>query len=353
MSGRRGVWLLMKTTTFAIGGMHCASCAVRNTRSLTKLSGVQQASVNYSTQTASVTYDEALLTEAQLHQAVIKNGYKVLTEAFAQQNREEMQRELKRSKWRAIIALSLAIPALLISMLGITFKLPLLGIDLSIWILATLSTIVVLVIGWEFHRGMARQLRMFSANMDTLISMGTLTSLGYRAWAMAGSKELYFEVAAVITALILLGKYFEARSKGQASNAIEKLMQLGAKTARKIIDGQEVEIPISEVKSGDVLLVKPGDKIPVDGTITNGGTGIDESMLTGESMPVSKKVGDQVFGATINLTGAFRMQATKVGQDTILAQIVKVVLQAQTTKAQMQKFVDQVSSIFVPVVIVI
>src|SRR3989344_3917118 len=173
MSSRRGVWVLMKTITFAIGGMHCASCAVRNTRSLTKLSGVQQASVNYATQTASVTYDEALVTEAQLHQAVIKNGYKVLTDAFAQQNRAEMQRELKRSKWRGTIALSLAIPALLISMLGITFKLPLLGIDLSIWILATLSTIVVLVIGWEFHRGMAPPLFLFFPDKGTLLSLGT------------------------------------------------------------------------------------------------------------------------------------------------------------------------------------
>ena len=188
--------------------------------------------------------------------------------------------------------------------------------------------------------------------MDTLISLGTLAALLSSAWALyAGGQHLYFETGAVIAAFILLGRYFEARSRGQASAAIEKLMDLGAKTAHLVRDGSEREIPIEIVQVGDVLLVKPGEKIPVDGKIIDGRSSVDEAMLTGESMPTTKAAGDDVFGGTINLSGAFRMQATKVGQDTTLARIVKLVADAQGSKAPIQKLADRISGIFVPIVL--
>jgi P-type Cu+ transporter len=226
--------------------------------------------------------------------------------------------------------------------------------NLSIWLQAVLSTVVVLGLGWDFHRGMVRQTANLAANMDTLISIGTLAALFYSLWAViAGDQHLYFETGAVITALILLGRYFEARSRGQAGEAIEKLMELGAKTARVIRDGKEQDIPVERVEVGDLLIIKPGERMPVDGTVVDGATNVDEAMLTGESMPVGKRPGDQLFGATINLSGAVRMQATRVGQDTVLAQIVRLVSDAQTNKAPIQKLADQVSGIFVPVVLAI
>jgi Cu+-exporting ATPase len=188
--------------------------------------------------------------------------------------------------------------------------------------------------------------------MDTLISLGTLAALAYSLWGMwVGSTHLYFETGAVIAALILLGRYFEARSRGQAGEAIEKLMALSAKTARIIQNGEERDVPIEQVKAGDVLLVRPGEKIPVDGILSDGASSVDEAMLTGESMPVTKAKGAAVFGGTVNLSGAFQMCATKVGQDTILAQIVRMVSEAQANKAPIQKLADQVSGIFVPVVL--
>ena len=222
---------------------------------------------------------------------------------------------------------------------------------MSVWIQAVLSTVVVIGLGWEFHIGMLRQARLKSANMDTLISIGILAAIFYSIWAMIVGEELYFETGAVIAALILLGRYFEAKSRGQASEAIEKLLQLGAKTARLIDGNMEREVPIEAVVVGNILLVKPGEKIPVDGKIIKGDTSIDESMLTGESMPVGKHINDDVFGATININGAVHVQATKVGQDTVLAQIVKMVAEAQVKKAPIQKLADKISGIFVPIVL--
>jgi heavy metal translocating P-type ATPase len=188
--------------------------------------------------------------------------------------------------------------------------------------------------------------------MDTLISLGTLAALFFSVWAMlAGEHHLYFETGAVIAALILLGRYFEARSRGQASDAIEKLVELGAKTAHLSRDGIEQDIPIDEVRVGDILLVKPGEKVPVDGKVVDGSSNIDEAMLTGESMPVSKAKGDDVFGATINIGGVLLIRATKVGQDTALAQIVRMVTEAQENKAPIQKLADRVSGVFVPIVL--
>lgn len=344
----------MKTTTFNIVGMHCASCVVRNERALKKIKGVKDASVNYGTHSATVQYDEALASEKMLHDAVVKNGYKVLAESSMYEHREQTQHELSLAKQKAFWALILAAPALLLAMLMIDLPFSFAGHNASVWIQAVLSSVVILFFGWEFHIGMLKQLRLKSSNMDTLISIGTLAALVYSFWAMATSNpDLYFETGAIIAALILLGRYFEAKTRGQASEAIEKLLQLGTKTARLIENGQEREAPIESVKVGDILLVKPGEKIPIDGKITKGMTSIDESMLTGESMPVAKQVNDEVFGATINLNGAVYIQATKVGPDTVLAQIVKMVTEAQIKKAPIQKLADTISGIFVPIVLAI
>src|SRR5712675_859329 len=340
------------TTTFAIGGMHCAACAVRNERTLRKIPGVLEANVNLGTRRARIAFDEATVTEAALRGAVVDNGYEVLAEGDASDPRQLARQEVQTARQRAFWAIALGAPVMVLAMADIDLPWWYLGRNLSAWLQAILSSIVILGLGFDFHRGMVAQARNFAANMDTLISLGTLAALLYSLWGLwIGSHHLYFETGAVIAALILLGRYFEARSRGQAGEAIAKLMELGAKTARLVESGAERDIPIEQVKAGDVLLVRPGEKIPVDGILTQGVSSIDEAMLTGESMPVTKAAGDAVFGATINLSGAFQMRATKVGQDTVLAQIVRMVSEAQGNKAPIQKLADTVSGIFVPVVL--
>jgi Cu+-exporting ATPase len=342
----------MTTATFNIDGMHCASCAVRNERTLKKLKGVFDVTVNLATRSARVEYDDSVVSIGALHGVVVENGYQVLKPELAQDHKERARRELRSAKLRAFLALLLASPAAVLAMSNIELPWSLFGHNASVWVQAVLSTVVILVLGWQFHVGMLRQARTLSANMDTLISLGTLAALFFSLWAMlAGEHHLYFETGAVIAALILLGRYFEARSRGQASEAIEKLVELGAKTAHLSRDGTERDIPIDEVGVGDILLVKPGEKVPVDGKVVDGNSNLDEAMLTGESMPVSKAKGDDVFGATINIGGALMIQATKVGPDTALAQIVRMVTEAQENKAPIQKLADRVSGVFVPIVL--
>jgi Cu+-exporting ATPase len=342
----------MATTTFAIGGMHCAACAVRNERTLGKIPGVLKANVNLGTRRARVEFDENAVTDAVLRDAVVQNGYEVLADDLAADPQQLARLEVQIAKQRAFWAIALGTPVVFLAMAGISLPWTYLGRNISVWIQAVLSSVVILGLGFEYHRGMIAQTRNLAANMDTLISLGTLAALSYSLWGMwVGNSHLYFETGVVIAALILLGRYFEARSRGQAGEAIEKLMALSAKTARIIQNGEERDIPIEQVKAGDVLLVRPGEKIPVDGNLLEGTSSVDESMLTGESMPVTKAKGDEVSGATVNLSGAFQMCATKIGQDTILAQIVRMVSEAQGNKAPIQKLVDQVSGIFVPVVL--
>ena len=344
----------MRTTTFAIGGMHCAACAARNERSLAKLAGVLRASVNYATHRAHVEFDEAAVSEQALHQAVIRGGYQVLTADAAATQKEAAQRELSAARIRAMLALVLAAPVMGLAMFEVDLPWTFAGRNASAWIQAIFSAIVILVLGFQFHRGMLQQARNLAANMDTLISLGTLAALIYSVWALIeGGHHLYFETGAVIAALILLGRYFEARSRGQASAAIEKLLELGAKTAHRLRDGQVSDVPIDEVQVGDVLLVKPGEKIPTDGRIVSGSSSVDESMLTGESMPVTKDQGAEVFGATVNLSGAFQMEARKIGKETALAQIVRMVAEAQDNKAPIQRLADRVSGVFVPAVLTV
>lgn len=345
----------MKKIEFRINGMHCASCVVRNEESLAKIPGVVSAQVNFATRIASVVCDETKVQEQSLHKAIERNGYSVDRNTSPHAHAQESVREQKHAGRKACVAIVLAAPVLILAMGKILFPWEFFGINTSILAQGILSCIVILVVGQEFHRGMISQTLKFSADMNTLISLGTLAALAFSIWALIMRKEeMYFETGAVITALILLGRYFEAKSRGQAGAAIEKLMQLGAKTAHKITNQKEEkyeDIPIESVKVGDVLLVKPGEKIPVDGIIIKGQTSIDESMLTGESMPVDKKEGDMLYGATLNIDSVATLRATGVGEKTVLATIVKMVGDAQNSKAPIQKLADRISGIFVPIVL--
>lgn len=343
-----------KVARFDIGGMRCAACAFRNEEALKHLPGVREAVVNFALRNARVEFDPAQIDERILHEAVVRNGFEVLLPERAAENKRRAAGEVAATRQRAFVALALAAPVMILAMLEVELAWSFAGVNAGVWIQAVLSSLVVLGLGWEFHRGMARLALQGAANMDTLISLGTLSALLFSWWALFdGGHHLYFETGAVIAALILLGRYFEARSRGQASAAIEKLMDLEAKTARVIRAGTEKDVPIEEVRVGDALVVKPGEKIPVDGQVTDGGSTVNEAMLTGESMPVTKRPGDHVFGATINLSGMLRVEALKVGEDTTLAQIVKLVADAQSNKAPIQKLVDRISGIFVPAVLLI
>ena len=344
----------MTTTTFGIGGMHCASCVARNERTLLKLPGVRTVSVNLATANALVEFDDAAISVAAIQEAVARNGYQVLTGENAAGHKARAADELRRARARAFGALALTLPVAVLAMADISLPWTIAGLNASLWVQAVLGSIVILIFGFPFHIGMVREAVQFTASMDALISLGTLAAFAFSIFAMlSGMQHLYFETGAVITALILLGRYFEARSRGEAGAAIEKLMELGAKSARVVRDGLESEIPVEQVAEGDVLQLRPGEKIPVDGVVLAGESSVDESMLTGESMPVAKQAGDTLFGGTINTTGAFRMRATRVGADTTLAQIVRMVAAAQNNKAPMQKLADRISGVFVPVVLAI
>ncbi len=351
----------MQTTKFNIAGMHCASCSVRNENSLKKIKGVKEASVNYAMRTATVEFNESQVSEHDLHKAVESNGYRVEMGNSSNHNMGDHNhggfasyKEVLSARNKAMVSLLLAVPTLLFAMLKINLPWQIAGLNASVWVQAILSTITVFIVGKEFHITTLKLLGHFAANMDTLISLGTVAAVAYSLWAMTlGSPEYYFETAAIITAFILLGRFLEAKSRGQASQAIGKLMQLGAKSAHLVNHGALSEIPIEQVRVGDILAVKPGEKYPVDGKISKGETTVDESMLTGESMPINKRAGDEVFGATININGSVEIKTLKVGKDTILSQIIKMVEEAQVKKAPIQKLADKIAGIFVPIIIVL
>lgn len=347
----------MKKATFTIKGMHCASCVARNESALKKVSGVTSASVNFATGMTTVEYDETKAGEHDLHKAIEKNGYTV--ESPSMQHHADggghvhKTDDLIRARQKALWAIIITVPVLVLAMSGVELPGSIGAVSLSMLIQSIGGTVVILGFGWQFHRGMIREVRSMGPGMDTLVSIGTLAALGLSVYTLiAGKKDLYFETGAVITALILLGRYFEARSRGEASRAIEKLMKLGAKTAHRLDEnGTEHEIPIEDVAVHDRIRVRPGEKIPVDGMVEEGGASIDESLLTGESMPVRKKEGDTVYGATMNLDGTITFRAKGVGADMVLSKIVQLVHEAQTVKAPIQKFVDRVAGIFVPIVL--
>jgi len=347
--------------TLKIGGMSCAACASRVEKQLCELPGVHGAVVNLATEKAVIEYDSSTIGVLDLKRAVEEIGYRVhdmASEVEVDSEKAERQREIRRQKAVFTFSAVFSIPLLLTMLvhLGITQKLPAILLDPRFQMI--LATPVQFVAGWQFYRDSYYTLRAGSANMSVLVALGTSAAYFYSVavvfWgSKLGQHQVYFESSAVIITLILLGKLLEAMAKGRTSDAIRKLMGLQVKTARVIRDGQEMDIPIEDVVVGDLLVVRPGEKIPVDGIIQQGYSAIDESMLTGESVPVDKKVGDEVIGSTINKHGTFRFTATKVGRDTALAQIIRIVEDAQGSRAPIQRLADVISGRFVPAVVLI
>src|SRR3989344_5805232 len=320
----------LQTSTLKISGMHCASCSTILTRALQKVEGVNSAVVNYSTEKGTVTFDPAKTNEPALIQAVQKKGYnaEVLTDENYAHEEKLRKEEIDVLKGKVIISSALAAPALLISMIFNFLPYH----QYFLWLLATP---VQFYIGYPFYRGTWAALKNKSANMDSLIAIGTSAAYFYSVYAIlfTSGEHQYFEISAILITLVLLGKYLEAVAKGKTSQAIAKLVKMGAKTATVIRKGKEMKIPIEQVVVGDIVIVKPGEKIPVDGIVIGGYSSVDESLVTGESMPVEKKKGDAVIGSTINKQGTFRFKATKVGAQTTLARIVKLIEDAQGKKA--------------------
>lgn len=339
--------------TLIVEGMTCAACSTRVEKVLNKLKGVAKATVNLSTNKAVVEYQAGLIDEDTLIKAIEKAGYKAEVEVERDLDREKEMREkeIKSLKTSFIISAILSLPlfsAMFFHMAGIHTILT------NGWFQLILATPVQFFIGYRFYKGAYNSLRGGGANMDVLVSMGTSAAYFYSIYnLLIGVHEYYFEASAVIITLILLGKTFEAVAKGKTSEAIKKLMGLQPKTARIIKDGVEMDIPIEKVEIGDIIVVRPGERIPVDGIIVEGHSSVDESMITGESIPIDKGADDEVIGATINKFGTFKFRATKIGKDTVLSQIIKLVEDAQGSKAPVQRLADKISGIFVPIVVVI
>ncbi|MEX2322595.1 MAG: heavy metal translocating P-type ATPase [Acidimicrobiia bacterium] len=330
-----------------VTGMTCASCALRVERVLSRQEGVDSATVTFAGQRARVVGDD--LDVEALQQAVARIGYEV-SPADAEHRHsvtDHYTAETRRQGRLAALSAVFTVPAVALSMLGPTDQQWLL---ITVW---ALVTPVEFLFGWQFHRNAFIRLKARSASMDTLVSIGTLAAYLWSVWAFFDRSHVFFEVAAVIITFILLGRFLEARSKGRASTAITRLLELGAKQAIRLRDGVEETVSVDEIEVGDLLLVRPGEKVPTDGRIVEGTTTVDESMLTGESVPVPKNPRDTVVGATINHAGLITVEATRVGSETGLAQIIAMVERAQETKAPIEHLVDRVAGVFVPVVLLI
>ncbi len=323
-----------------IDGMTCASCATRVEKKLSRVSGVENAAVNYATEEATVVYDPASIALDDLVSAVSDAGYSAHVHGDAAREGSSVLRRL-------VVAVALTVPVTLLAMV------PPLQFDGWDWVALVLATPVVLWSGWPFHRAAALNARHGAVTMDTLISIGTLAAWAWSTVVLVGGidADTYFEVGGVIVTLILLGRYLEERAKSRAGAAVRELLELGAKEARVLRDGEEVLVPIDELAVGDVFVVRPGEKIATDGVVAEGESAIDQSMLTGESVPIEVGPGEDVAGATINTYGRLVVRTTKVGAETALAQIARLVSDAQSGKAPVQRLADRVSAVFVPAVI--
>ena len=354
----------IKDYTFKVEGMTCSACANRVERVTQKIEGVELAVVNFATEKLTIKLDADVASYGQVKAAVEKAGFQLVSEEDTIKGEEKKHDEASKLLIRFIISLIFAVPLLIISM-GHMVGMPLPHLidpmmnPFNFGIVQLILTLPVVMAGYKFYQVGIKNLIQLSPNMDSLIAIGTLTAFFYSVFGIykitqgdaSYAMHLYFESAAVILTLITLGKYLEAVSKGKTSQAIKALMGLTPKTATIERNGRELEVPIEEVVVGDLVLVKPGEKLPVDGEVIEGSTAIDESMLTGESIPVEKTVGSLVIGASINKTGFIKYKATKVGRDTALSQIVKLVEDAQGSKAPIAKMADIISAYFVPIVI--
>ncbi len=361
----------VEKVTLPIQGMTCASCVNKVEKALSSLKGVIHASVNFATERASVEYIPEEVTIRDFKKAVQDAGYQVLEvkvgdstlreEDIVEKERLARERELSRLKGKFMIGAILLAP-ILILMYGASLFEKWVGLskETNFLIQFLLATPVQFWAGWQFYVGFWKATRHKTSDMNTLIAVGTSAAYLYSLIVTFGSHlimvkglmvDVYFDTSAAIIVLILLGRFLEARAKGRTSEAIKKLIGLQPKTARVIRNGNEVDIPVGEVTIGDIVVVRPGEKIPVDGIVREGYSSVDESMVTGESLPVEKKTGDTAIGATINKTGTFKFEATKVGKDTVLAQIIRLVQEAQGSKPPIARMVDVIASYFVPVVI--
>ncbi|MDY5060817.1 heavy metal translocating P-type ATPase [Staphylococcus simulans] len=348
----------MEKAEFKISGMTCAACSSRIERVLSRTEGIDQANVNLVTEKASVEFDHDHVDMDEIFEKVKQLGYEPIALETADEAKARKNKELNRQKMKFIISAILSLP-LLYTMVGhfsfLSF-LPLPHIMTEPWFQFILATPVQFILGWQFYKGAYGALRNKSANMDVLVALGTSAAYFYSIymWIIhAGEKHipLYFETSAVLITLILLGKYFEAKAKGHASDAINKLLSLQVKEARVERNGEAVSLPVDQVQKGDILLIKSGEYVPLDGEIIEGDTSLDESMLTGESIPVDKTTGDEVIGATLNHGNFIKVKVTHTGDDLVLNQIIKIVEEAQGEKPNIQRLADKISGIFVPTVL--
>jgi len=335
----------MKIAKFLITGMHCVNCARTIEKKVGNISGVAKAEVNFASETLMVEFDPQKVKTEDIVAAVEAAGYKA--SQYEEEKNKNKEVELERQKTLLVISAILTIPTFLISMF-------IMEMPYRALILFLLATPVQFGVGYQFYRGAWSNIRNKSAGMDMLIAVGTSAAYLYSVGSTFFFEgQLFYETSTTLITFVVLGKYLEAKARGKAGEAIKKLMGLAPKNATVIKDGKEMLIPVEEVAVGDIVIVRPGEKIPVDGVVISGASAVDESMITGESMPVEKKEGDMVIGATINGTGMLKFRATKVGKDTVLSQIIKLVEEAQGSKAPIQRFADRVSSYFVPAVVFI
>ncbi|MFD0716873.1 heavy metal translocating P-type ATPase [Paenibacillus sp. GCM10027626] len=360
-----GYGTVTEVAQFNLEGMTCAACANKIEKGLSKMPGVTSATVNFAMETARVEYSSGEVSVEDMQSKVKKLGYKATIKQENQNSGDHRLNEIRQQKRKLLISAILSFPLLwtMVAHFSFTSWIYMPDFLMNPWFQLILATPVQFYIGKQFYVGAYKALRNRSANMDVLVSLGTSAAYFYSLyltidWYMAGGNgghhhgpSLYYETSAILITLVIMGKLFEANAKGRTSEAIKSLMGLQAKTALVIRDGQELMIPVDEVIAGDVVLVRPGDKVPVDGEVLEGVSSVDESMLTGESLPVEKRAGDAVIGATINKNGMLRIKATKVGKETALAQIIKVVEEAQGSKAPIQRVADVISGIFVPIVV--
>ncbi|WP_083270968.1 heavy metal translocating P-type ATPase [Bacillus marinisedimentorum] len=345
-----------------IYGMTCAACSSRIEKVVGKMEGIKGATVNLATESATIEYQPGLVSLEHIMDKVSNLGYEAKVKEEREDKQSHKEEEIHAKKVKLLISALLSLPLLytMIAHFPWDLGIPVPGILMNPWFQFALATPVQFYIGWQFYKGAYNALRNKSANMDVLVALGTSAAYFYSVvegirWTVNPDYEahLYFETSAVLITLILVGKLFEALAKGRTTAAISNLLNLQAKEATVLRDGEELKIPVDQVVLGDILLVKPGDKIPVDGVVKSGRSAVDESMITGESIPVNKGEGDQMIGATINKNGTLQMEATKVGKDTALAGIIRIVEEAQGSKAPIQRMADVISGIFVPIVVAI
>lgn len=355
-----GYGIVTEKTEFDITGMTCAACSARIEKGLNKLDGVLKANVNLALEKATVEYNGSTLSTNEIIKKVASLGYGARLKEDAKETVDYRQKEIEKQTGKFVFSAILSLPLLwaMVGHFSFTSFIWVPDMFMNPWVQLALATPVQFFIGKQFYVSAYKALKNKSANMDVLVCLGTSAAYFYSVYlsfmslgSQAYSVDLYYETSSILITLIILGKLFEAKAKGRSSEAIKKLMGLQAKTATVERAGIEQEIPIEEVIVGDVLHIKPGEKIPVDGKIVEGNSAIDESMLTGESVPVDKRIGDEVIGATINKNGFLKVEATKVGRDTALAQIIKVVEEAQGSKAPIQRLADKISGVFVPIVV--